>query len=434
MEINKYIKYKNKYIKLKNLIGGNILPNDVFNYIESIGFEFEFSSITPLINTKNGEEYNYKIFDFRNDKVKIIDTPNIEFIMFADTLSKKRIDTVDYEKLFKKENESNIININIENQPLRYTCKYDKIQNLEFIITFKQIKLSNNIIKEKYKEAKEMLQQYLKDETKSNKIVNINIDNSQKKFNSSIIKYNIDSNDIILLSTLWLYNMNTYEISYRFTPQCTIKIKYEHVIKVLYYIYPQLFSGHHILQFAVNLISLCNKILNSNNLPLMECEYVYLENWFVLVILYLIFYIRYKINNKTGTKLFKSFCVFFIRHSLYKLCPLTIEQKTILINNNEFIELLESIQDILINKIKDIQTLEFIPTLYDYIDILFNNKDYNNTKNLKFGSDDVPISNESTMFDTENMKDYNQFIYIEYRFFVNEVGIQEKYERKFDEL
>ena len=65
-----------------------------------------------------------------------------------------------------------LLNNKIINKLKLITNKYDKIQNLEFIITFKQIKLSNNIIKEKYKEAKEMLQQYLKDKT--NIIKNLN--------------------------------------------------------------------------------------------------------------------------------------------------------------------------------------------------------------------------------------------------------------------
>jgi hypothetical protein len=139
-----------------------------------------------------------------------------------------------------------------------------------------------------------------------------------------------------------------------------------------------------------------------HNLLLNDCQYIYLRNWFALVLCNLSYYYNYSndlmlVPDENIS--YKNHCVFFVRHSLYDLFPLDKKYKDILNADNDFQTMIDE-----------------IPLLNEYVFILLNNNAFNNKKNFKFNFELDTINNISTMFDTNNVATNDQFIFIEYRY------------------
>ena len=124
------------------LYGGSIDQNEIFNNILSIGFEFETIFAYPLYKTIKNKYVQF------NDHIKGITIDSnecFEFILSQDT------PTIEY--YFPDEfTEFKIRNLN---------CKQTQITHLEFIVTYKIIDKSINIIHEKYNETLEIIKKFI---------------------------------------------------------------------------------------------------------------------------------------------------------------------------------------------------------------------------------------------------------------------------------
>lgn len=473
----KYLKYKSKYLKMK---GGDIDKNSVFKNIGSIGFEFESNLYIPLIQACS-ELYDYKIFDFPKDKIYLIDTDDVEFILSSDTLVGDS--TVDYQKIFPRDNCHNFNNIvNLSNDT---RCYIDKNINIEFIITFKNIITSEDIIREKYNVALKMISNFFESIYLSRKVVYVSI--ADDKIKSVIYEYNdVKSNKkILLLMKNWMHDFGIYSYDFTFKPQCTIKMKYENVPKIINRIlYKRL---DYSIRKSLNDIALrLTHIIylyftQSRRFPISNIQYNYLYSWFVLVLYNLHFYnnymrrvigdkiLKYKPDpNKKkkidSVKLFKFYCVLFIRHSMYDLFPLHNTAEPELNYRKELLKIFDLLgsdkpDPILsesykkrINDIIETHNNIYTPpryillkdglsedelsraessgdsydryaTLYEYICILLRYENLNNKSTYKFDLDMGTIKHKSTMFDSNNIISCDQDIYIEYRFFSREPNI-----------
>jgi len=463
----KYLKYKSKYLKMK---GGDIDRNSVFKNIGSIGFEFESHQYIPLIQACS-ELYDYKIFDFPKDKIYLIDTDDVEFILSSDTLVGDS--TVDYQKIFPRDNCHNFNNVvNLSNDT---RCYINERINIEFIITFKNIITSEDIIREKYNVALKMISSFFENIYLSRKVVYVSI--SDDKIESVIYEYNdVKSNKkILLLMKNWMDESGIYSYNFRFRPQCTIKMKYENVPKVINQILRIPKEDDDIKQDDIkrikrekrdNIIKKFNNIaLNlthviylyftqSRRFHISDMQYNYLYSWFILILYNLYFYNNYvldKYETPKNDNLFKFYCILFVRHSMYDLFPLhNIAEPNVnyreellnifkLLNSdkpnpilpesykkriNEIIDMHNNIYDAPKYVIKEDNYNGFrYATLYEYIYILLQYKSFNNKSTYKFDLDMNPIKHKSTMFDSNNIISCDQDIYIEYRSFIREPNI-----------
>jgi len=267
---SKYIKYKNKYQKLKKLYGGDIDENDILSYIESIGYEFESSDIFPLTFLKNeGKDFirlgkqNYFI---QFDPIKFQDK-SISPQLFSDTLRegiKGPLDSV-LNIIDSNINGSTNIFLNngteikdlsniIKNRFGTYTFE---ISHVEYKFTFETINKSKNIIFETLKTCVDFLITHFTQFTK--KIANFEIKN--KDTSQLLLTQPIDSfeNEITykhITDPRFKDNENNVELFYllkrdstfdqsSWVPQMTVGVKLKNIHKVLLYIsksYPYLYK------------------------------------------------------------------------------------------------------------------------------------------------------------------------------------------------
>ena len=277
----KYLKYKNKYLNLKNILGGDIKKNEILLLIESIGYEFESAYILPFhykiisdepiygpsdlskvnfdevdfdaedFNAREFENSHRKIIGFNtiydeNTLVKNIDkyniknyneqNYNIDFILTKDTLSiDKIINDIDIYNLFNDENltiqyKDNYININTPFKYDKYDETYKKnLNHCEFIFTFTNIKKSDNIIKETMQKSLDLLECYFK----SLKYDYCNIKNVElgKHDNDYISVYK--DTDIFYFLYSKYYQMTLADA--KFVPQMTVGVKIENIEPLFLY-------------------------------------------------------------------------------------------------------------------------------------------------------------------------------------------------------
>jgi len=139
----KYIKYKNKYLDLKNknkiLKGGLLNVDNTFSEITSFGFEFEFGELMPFIGNINHDTkilvlepfgYNEKSTDdTRNRSVKRFKLPDIT----VDDLDGEFMLTQDSYNIFNIDNirQSNLISMNLCESLTNALDKYEDPFDLE---------------------------------------------------------------------------------------------------------------------------------------------------------------------------------------------------------------------------------------------------------------------------------------------------------------
>ena len=200
----KYIKYKNKYLDLKNknknkiLKGGLLNVDNTFNEITSFGFEFEFGELMPFIGNVNhdrkilvleplGYDEN-SIDDTQNRSVKKFNLPNItvddldgEFTLTQDSYDIFNIDNIrksdltsmhlcesltnaldKYQDTFDLENASD----GLDYHKIQFNVNKEEnltIGDTEFVCTFRQSNINVFNINKCTQSIIDKLKQYMSD-------------------------------------------------------------------------------------------------------------------------------------------------------------------------------------------------------------------------------------------------------------------------------
>jgi hypothetical protein len=245
----KYLKYKQKYLNLKNLQGGFLPPNDAFKFIESIGFEFETRQISPFIGTIKGNTLTLRPFGYNPTKlIDASDNPSMKRITIKDNF----ILTQDSYSDNKKENDItykmttylsqyrkivyNIINNDetIMEMKIKFNVENEThtIGHSEFLMTYFSVDQSQNIIMEKTYETLLKIQDFLETckyygiveiDGKSHKIFNISVNETNIYFFKWYFEGNVEIKNKM--------NNDTLD-NIVFSPQITIGVKLENYVSV----------------------------------------------------------------------------------------------------------------------------------------------------------------------------------------------------------
>jgi len=259
---NKYIKYKNKYQKLKKLYGGDIDENDILSYIESIGYEFESRSILPLTFLKDGSKDFIRLgkndYFIQFDPIQFQEKSIIPQL-FSDTLRYGLDRPLDSVLNIIDSNINGSTNLFLNNgteiKDITNTIKKTfgeytfEIHHVEYKFTFETINKSKNIIFETLKVCVDFLINHYTQFTK--KMGNFEIKN--KGTSQLLHTLPIDSfeNEItythITDPRFKHHNKNNVELLYLlkrdstfdqsvWVPQMTVGVKLKNIHKVLLYI------------------------------------------------------------------------------------------------------------------------------------------------------------------------------------------------------
>jgi len=269
---NKYIKYKNKYQKLKKLYGGDIDENDILSYIESIGYEFESADILPLTFLKNEDKEFIRLgkqdYFIQFDPIQFQEK-SISPQLFTDGLRpdvKRSLDSV-LDIIDSNINDTTNIYLNngteikdltniIKNRFGEYTFQ---IFHVEYKFTFETINKSKNIIFETLKICVDFLITHFAQFNK--KLANFEIKNKDTSqllltqpidlFENEIIYKHIkdtrfkDKDNENNINLFYLLKRDSTFDQSLWIPQMTLGVKLKNIHKVLLYIsksYPYLYK------------------------------------------------------------------------------------------------------------------------------------------------------------------------------------------------
>ena len=235
----KYLKYKNKYLTLK---GGQITSNPAFEFIESIGFEFETNGIISLLikpdNTLDYLPLSIISSDIANSFVKyVVRINNIqisdELVLSYDSGHNFLSSFLNFDEvvvpqiLFKQHDTKQVLTLNHYTQKESEESKDDFKRALsgidtEFIVTFPSIKPNINIIINKFNLACKKICDFINDPSKISKRYNLTAPHTDLNINVDSFEYN----KLLLLHKTPL-NLIQFDI------QCTIKVKLQNLYNVL---------------------------------------------------------------------------------------------------------------------------------------------------------------------------------------------------------
>ena len=372
----KYEKYKTKVDNLyKNmgLMGGAITRNDALKKILSIGFEFETSKIIPVIIDNQHQTVDTLTTSTAStaptEKTIILKSDNnFSFEMVQDygksssnlgkTIDVHNIGNLKYfarsEKFGDKKYE-----ILFEKDKIYATDETHRsrlFSHAEFIITYKSISISDNIIWEKFIDACTEIYEHL------------NSFNSAHSTDLVIIKHNVMDSSENVIEAVKLFTPTTYlnegkSLCYindkfetsdpdgfgnvrfneyidttdssdimnniDFLPQVTIGIHLNSIIDVVSHLLQNSDGGdskstefNGCVEKAKNLV---RNFIIASELPIYDDECNNLQNWLSIVLYNAINYDAYTAHTTSFPEdviYFKDFCPINLRHPYYKICPL----------------------------------------------------------------------------------------------------------------
>jgi hypothetical protein len=259
---NKYLKYKNKYLKLKYALGGDINSDDVLNFIESIGYEFECADILPSVFIGEEKKNLTKLGYIQLEPFQFEQT-NIYPLLISDSLPSGIFRNIDQtiNNINKIMNMNSNINIflrhgdlikDINNYKSTKGENFIFIKHVEYIFTFETINNSRNIIFETLKSCIDYLinhyTQFIKKESEFNiydkstsaLLAKIPIDSYENEIeytynNNDSYKNREASNDISSNLIYLLQKDNTFAQT-QWVPQLTVGVKLKNIHKVLLYL------------------------------------------------------------------------------------------------------------------------------------------------------------------------------------------------------
>lgn len=405
----KYIKYKNKYIKL----GGTIYKNNSFQNINSIGFEFETNQLLPLTNKPNTNEL--EPLPFENN-------------YYSDyELQIKSDKSVHMNEVYKKNSYKLKIyddTAKIEEFKLELYDNY----NTEFDIVFKTIDKSENIVIEKFIDATQRIKKVFND-TKIYKCVITDLNDKIVKETCvfKLVKHNLfiiykNDNNI----AIDIENITNVIHSILFDTQTTLGVHIDNIYDVMLYLLYNTEKTNttttdltYIKVISEKLLEHINNILIKYELKNLLDEFnknkKSLLNWFILVLYQVnnIILLLTKLEKKDDKTIkeeitYKFYAGIIIRHSIQNVFPLSSTMKEFLakvfdFSNGYFINNIDL--DFDNNKLKKYT---------EYINILFKNNKLNNNEDvMTFSINQTDNFNIiSTFFDYDKEK---KIIYLEYR-------------------
>ena len=454
----KYLKYKSKYLNLKNTkknnkIGGLIKENIELEKILSIGFEFETGSYTKFnisgYNLTNDTDSTLKkILSEMDNNITLEVTEDWADLSINKHFENLKYDTQDLLKLFigrkiNYDNNGKIIYLS-ENviSEFNITLKNgkNKLPTTEFHVTFRSVESNNNIIINAFKKACEILVNYI---------------NSCIMYESFMKKKNINNNyDVFNLPgihTLFDYNNNVVYIpinkeddpsgdnskykypsikNSKYMIQTTISVKYDHIIEILFYllknkdglndkrfeksnkisinmififkniIFNEILNLNKIIKNYNNEQNFSNSFINTINEKISNLEYFITSDIlksieiWLTLIIYKVFAYVYLAAN--NLPYLKFAMAFVIRHSMVDLCPIELNKR------NDF-------YDIIIKKV--IPEMNPLDNDFLYKDLLTSY-----LENLNNNLDEVNLSQFVDIFSTR-FQYTNKIVFIELRNF-----------------
>lgn len=237
----KYLKYKRKYINLKNQNAGKINSQSIFSKIISIGYEVEISGVYPLIiNETTGKLENIPtklngksgiVIDISKFSNREVCSPNI---LSSNIIFEVGDDDGNFINFTKEEDENDLI---IELNDKTYISDIKpklKMSHLEIAVTYTKILQSNDIIEKTYLNCIELIKKFISTNEKVTKFNILDKFGDELYMHSNAYLYlkndTTDSHEIVL------FMLRGFEADLNnlyFVPQCTIAIKIENVIDLM---------------------------------------------------------------------------------------------------------------------------------------------------------------------------------------------------------
>jgi hypothetical protein len=355
----KYLKYKQKYLNLKNLQGGFLHPNDAFRHIESIGFEFETRQISPFIGTIKDKTLTLEPFGY-NDKISDDSTfnPSTKIVIIETNETDDTDDTYKFDLTQDSYNNGDINDITYTMTELlkgkdnsysfeKIHSSFSKINNIkfivndnktighsEFIMTYKNIEHpSQNIIMEKTNFILNKINSFFTIGAMLVEKINI----SDKMYNL----YYFNKNEQKYFLIMW-EGISTKDIY--FGPQITIGVKLENY-SLIYESIINIIKKEYLITNFIDVKQFLNKILSQDQL-----DNVHIYNFLILLFTYIstIYTVGEQITNViTNENLKKNIALkeedkLKINRYYCKFCPRQFFS-TILKNNTSLNDMITSI-------------------------------------------------------------------------------------------
>ena len=319
-------------------------------------FELQLTQDTPEI-----EIY------YQPENIKIENLLKIEKMMESSSKKPK----IEVEGFPPSESEGDSTSFLRKDEPKTITIRKNLVANLEFIITFKDIEPSNNIIKDKFKIACKSIYTFMENMTEYQYELGYCLFSNEKVLSQE----DIEHEKYIILSAMQKNQITFY-------PQCTIKINYDDIIG--FFVYFSLDMDYYI-PFLKDIIDGTNIILDLiDKLPVISglsvIQYHKLKTWIFLYMYYLMSYRKFVEYNGTY---FKNSLPFAVRHTHQEIFPNFGPQNQLIIN---------VLKEAFNNKKQDV-----------YFDKLFGDQPTNTKDQYDFG-DGILIKNEITFFPYDDEK------------------------------
>ena len=315
-------------------------------------FELQLTQDTPEI-----EIY------YQPENIKIENLLKIEKNMMESSSKKPKIEV---EGSPPSESEGDPTSFLRKDEPKTITIRKNLVANLEFIITFKDIEPSNNIIKDKFKIACKSIYTFMENMTEYQYELGYCLFSNEKVLSQH---EDIEHEKYIILSAMQKNQIIFY-------PQCTVKINYNDIIG--FFVYFSLDMDYYIpvLKDIIKDTNITLDLIDKSPVisGLSVIQYHKLKTWIFLYIYYLISYRKFVEYNGTY---FKNSLPFAVRHTHQEIFPNFGPQ------NQSIINVLKEA----FNKEKQ----------GAYFDKLFGDQPTNTEHQYDFG-DGILIKNEITFF------------------------------------
>jgi hypothetical protein len=264
----------------------------------------QFNNIFELQLTQDTPEI--EIY-YQPENIKIENLLKIEKIMTEPSSKKPKIEVQGFPP---SESEGEPTSFLHKDEPKTVTIRKNLVANLEFIITFKDIEPSNNIIKDKFKIACKSIYTFMENMTEYQYELGYCLFSNEKVLSQH---ENIEHEKYIILSAMQKNQITFY-------PQCTIKINYDDIIG--FFVYFSLDIDYYIPILEI-IINHTNNILDLiDNQPVISglsvIQYHKLKTWIFLYMYYLISYSKFVEYNGTY---FKNSLPFAVRHTHQEIFP-----------------------------------------------------------------------------------------------------------------
>lgn len=238
----KYLKYKRKYINLKNQNAGKINSQSIFSKIISIGYEVEISGVYPLIineTSRKLENIPTKLSGKSGIVIDINKFSTPELFSSPNILSSNIIFEVGDDEgktvHFTEQVDENDLTIELNDKIYLSDIKPKlKMSHLEIAVTYTKILQSKDIIEKTYLNCIELIKKFISTNEQATKF-NI-FDKFGEKLDIHSNAYLYLKNDTTNLHEIALFILGGFEPNLNslfFVPQCTIAIKMENVIDLM---------------------------------------------------------------------------------------------------------------------------------------------------------------------------------------------------------